>query len=125
MNELTMLKNSQEIDKIKFTGLMFNAKCPIGNDIYIACVDITLTPDKYYPDIDQVRDTLNGFSGKIATTEDSCKLVYDFMMCYNPLKLKVKVTPKSATLEKNTAMGYTVVKKYKKRKQSNSCLKKC
>lgn len=81
--------NTQKITEIvmKPTACTF---CKLGQDWYNNNLEITFTPDKYYPDyMDVQKYIMDEIDGHEMNIEDVVENVYSYMQIYEPKTLKV------------------------------------
>jgi len=84
--------NTQGIKTIKMYPVALT-QCEIGGDWYTNRLEITLTPNEYYPDYTEVQEEImKKVDGKTLNIEDVVMAVYDMMTFFSPLKIHITDT---------------------------------
>lgn len=105
--QINKIHNIQGIKEIKITPSVC-CYCPLGNDWYNMKVSIQFKVGAYYPNYCDIRQFLNEeIQGKGLIIEDVLDKIYDFMLSYEPMNLKV-----SGEVEEIESHPPVVVTKY-------------
>lgn len=65
-------------------------KCRIGQDWYQSNFEVIFYPNKYYPDYMEVQKfVMNEIDGKELNIEEAARILYDYLMIYEPTALTV------------------------------------
>lgn len=85
----TRLKNKEKVMSIVMKPTA-HVKCRIGGDWYECRFLITFEPNKYYPDYTKVQEfIMQNIDGKELNIEEAAKILYDYLMKYEPKALSV------------------------------------
>lgn len=83
------LENKENISVIFMKPIAF-VKCAIGQDWYKCAFEIEFHPDKYYPDYMEVNEfIMREIDGKELNIEEAAKIIRDYMLGYEPIKVSV------------------------------------
>lgn len=83
------IKNTQGISNIIMKPTAYT-KCVIGQDWYKNVLEIEFVPFEYYPDYMEVNSyVMQEIDGHELNIEDVAQKIYDYLMHYEPMYLKV------------------------------------
>lgn len=87
---MTKIINIQNIKSIKMHPIAFT-RCEIGGDFYKNEMEVTIVPDKVYPDYTEVQEwTMNRLDGETLNIEDVVAITYAFIKeTYEPKSIHI------------------------------------
>ena len=87
--KITKLLNKENVSQIVMRPTAIT-KCKIGQDWFKSDFECLFTPGDYYPDYMEVdKFIMDIIDGQELNIEEAARLLYDFLMEYQPKSLKV------------------------------------
>lgn len=86
---MTKIQNNEHVKSIIMKPTAYT-KCKIGQDWYKCEFEAKFTPGDCYPDYIEVNSfVMNEIDGKELNIEEATRILYEFLMAYNPQGLEV------------------------------------
>lgn len=86
---MTKIENKENVRFITMRPTAF-VKCKIGQDWYKCDFEASFLPNKFYPDYIEVNNfVMKEIDGHEMNIEEATKVLYDFLMKYEPSDLEV------------------------------------